>query len=325
MRKLTMGLATALALLAGGAGAQDLKEVTIAHTPTLGGGIARVAQELGLFEKHGLKANLVQMDGASSTATAIISGSVDAAVSGVGELIAAKARGVDMVALTNNYNGLNATLIFSKKEADRLGIGPDAPVEERWKALDGALIATTSATSSFTVSTRMAAEAAGAKPRFTHMSQTAMQAALETGAIQAYAASVPLWTVAVLNGSGYAWLSAPKGDYPADTQPVSAIGVYMMRAKAEADPDVTNRVRAAFEEVSRDFVDRPDEVKAAIIRAFPSIDPSSVDVFYEVELGGFRGGELTVEGMARDIAYVKASGANLPGIDAIDPASLIAD
>ena len=80
--RLGAALVMAAAALAAPAFAQAPQQVTIAHTATLTGGLPRVAAALGLFEAHGLDARLVQMDSANATATALISGSVDAAMSG---------------------------------------------------------------------------------------------------------------------------------------------------------------------------------------------------------------------------------------------------
>jgi ABC-type nitrate/sulfonate/bicarbonate transport system substrate-binding protein len=317
-------LAAAIFAFGPPAGAQDKKAVTIAHTATLAGGIPKIAADLGLFDKHGLNATLVQMDSANATATAIVSGAVDAAVSGPGELIAAHARGVDMVVIANIYDGLNGTLVLSKATAEKAGVSPDAPVAERLKALDGMLIASTSATSSFTVTSKAAIEQAGAKPRFVYMGQPAMQAALESGAVQGYMASAPFWTVPVLNGTGYAWVSGPKGEFPKELTPASSVGIYMMRTKYDADSDLAKRIAAVFADLSRAFGDNPAAVKAAIARTYPSMDPKSIDIFYDVELQGFMAQPLTVEDMKHEIAYVSMSGTKLPKIGKIDPASMLA-
>lgn len=323
MKKL-VGAALAMALAWGPAShAQEPKPVTIAHTPSLAGGVPKIAVELGLFEKHGLSPRLIQMDSASATATAIVSRSADVALSGPGELVAAQVRGVDMIVIANIYNGLNGTLVLSRQVADDLGVSPDAPVEERLSALDGLLLASTSATSAFTISSREAIESAGAEARFAFMGQPAMQAALESGAVQGYVAGAPYWTVPVLNGTGYAWVSGPKGEFPPELTPASSAGAYMMRSRYDEDPDLAQRLTAVFTDLSSAFGENPDEVRAAIARAHPTMDPRNIDAFYEVELRGFMAQPPTVEDMQHEIDFIKLGGANLPGIDDLDPADLL--
>lgn len=315
-------LLLAAAFATGPAQAQALREITIAHTPSLAGGIPKVAVALGLFEAHGLEAKLVQMESASATATALISGSVDATVTGPGELIAAQARGVDMVMVANLYNGFNGSIVISKAVAEKLGVAPDAPVEERLKALDGLVIGSTSATSAFTVTPKSAIESVGGTPRFIYMSQPAMQAAMESGGVQAYMAGAPFWTMAVQKGTGIVWISGPKGEFPKPSSPSSSVGLEMMRDAAEADPELAQALAGVFADLSKAFEERPEEVKAAISEAFPAIDRKTIDAFYDSEIGGFMAKPLTTEEMAHEIAFVKLGGANLPNIDDIDPASL---
>jgi len=322
MTKLGGALVVAAAL-AGPAAAQGLQDVTIAHTPSLIGGVPKIAQELGLFEKHGFNATLVQMESANATATGLISGSVDATITGPGELIAAAARGVEMMVVANVYNGLNGSIVLSKEVADRSGIAPDAPVEERLKVLDGLTIGSTSATSAFTVSTRGAIERVGASATFTYMGQPTMQAALESGAVQAIMAGAPFWVGPVLNETGIIWVSGPRGEFPPDLMPRSPASLMVMRPLAESDPDMVERLGAVFVDLAMAVAERPDEVKTAIGRAFPTIDAATIEVLYEVEKHGLMARPLTVEDIAHEIAYVKLGGADLPGIDSIDPAALL--
>lgn len=65
---------------------------------------ARIAKEMGLFEKHGINARIVTMDSANASISALISGSVDVTVAGPGELIAANARGQKLIVIANMYD-----------------------------------------------------------------------------------------------------------------------------------------------------------------------------------------------------------------------------
>jgi ABC-type nitrate/sulfonate/bicarbonate transport system substrate-binding protein len=317
--------ALAVAFLGTGraARAQGLQEVSIGHTPSLSGFAARIAQELGLYEKHGLNARLVQVDSANAGATAVVARSLDAAISGPGELIAGNARGARLVVIANVYGGLNAHVILGKAAADRTGVSPSAPAADRLKAMDGLIFGSVSPTSAFTVTMRTASEDVGAKLRFAFMAQPAMQAALESGAIQGFIASAPFWVPATMSGAGVVWLSGPKGEFPRERTPAHSASVQVMRDFIEAKPDVARRLTAAYADLARAFTERPAEVKTAILKLFPSVNTAMLDRFYDLEARGFTTQPLTAADMTHEIAYVKASGANLPGIDTIDPKSLI--
>lgn len=318
-----LAAAGALALCAAGAAAQPMRDVTIGYTPSLTGGAARIAQELGLYEKHGLKPKLVLLEGANASVTALLSRSADAVLAGPGELISAQARGQKVVLIANIYNGLNGTLILAKSVVDKLGVSPNAPVAERLKALDGLTIGSVSPTSSYTVTFKAATEDVGAKVRFTYMGQPAMPAALESGAIQAYVAGAPAWVPPTINGSGVAWISGPRGELPANRVPSNSGDVQMMRDVAEANPELARDLAAVFADLAQAFGDRPAEVKKAIRAIFPNLDAKTLDIFYESEALGFRARTITAQDIAHDIEFVKSSGTPLPQIDGMDPKTLL--
>ena len=164
----------------------------------------RIAEHMGLFAKHGLRRSSSPWTSGSGATTALISGSVEAIVGGPGEHVAAAARGQEIVAIANLYQGLGGSLALSNAAVEKTGISPDAPAEERLKALDGLLIGSSSATSSYTVAVKSAAEAVGATVRFTYMPQTTTPTATETGAIDGFMASAPVWSIPVDQGHGRA-------------------------------------------------------------------------------------------------------------------------
>ena len=226
--------------------AQGLQDVSIGHTPSLSGFAARIAEELRLYEKHGLRARLVQVDSANAASTAVISRSLDAGISGPGEIIAASSRGQKVVIIANVYGGLNAHVILAKSAAEKAGVAPTASVADRLKAMDGLVFGSVSATSAFTVTMRTATEEVGSKLRFAYMAQPTMQAAMESGAIQGFIASAPFWVPAALSGSGVVWLSGPKGDFPRARTPAHSASVQVMREFVDTKPDVTRRLIAAY-------------------------------------------------------------------------------
>ena len=121
-------------------------------------------------------------------------------MAGPAELIIANGRGQKVIMVANAYSGLGGTLVLAKTAADKAGVASDAPVAARFKALDALVIAAPSPTATYKISFDGAAKAAGAAIRFTYMAMTAMPAALESGAIQGYIASAPVWGIPVLKG-----------------------------------------------------------------------------------------------------------------------------
>jgi ABC-type nitrate/sulfonate/bicarbonate transport system substrate-binding protein len=280
----------------------------------------RAAIDLGCFRANGLNVSAPVMESGSNVMTALISGSVQIILGGPGEHIAAQARGVPVVLLTNCYWGQSGSLIVARDVIEKSGVPRSAPLRDRLRILDGLTVASVSATSSFTVTYRGTADGAGVKLNFVYMSQPAMGAALETGAIKAYIASAPMWGGTVAKGLGTDWISAPRGEVPDANVPRGATGLHAMRPFAEANPALMRQVLASYRAFS-DILERsPAEVRASLGRLYPSVEPASMDILFAAENRAWRMRDVTVDDMKHEIAFVKASGAPIPNLDAIDAA-----
>jgi ABC-type nitrate/sulfonate/bicarbonate transport system substrate-binding protein len=148
-------------------------KITVSSNSLAYGGM-HIALSAGLFEKHGLAPQVVVMHSGNAATAALISGSAPFASSGVGEVLAARVRGQDVVIVANLYHGLLGSVVLAKSVADKLKTKATAPVDERLKALSGLVIAAPSATSAYTIPLRSAAEMIGLKLNLTYMSQPAM-------------------------------------------------------------------------------------------------------------------------------------------------------
>lgn len=304
--------------------AQTLTPITIAMSSgSMPAAVPRIAKELGLFEKHGLDAKVTIMDNASVATMALLSGSADLVSNATTDAIVARSRGQDVVALASVYRGFAAVVVISKEAAQKSGISPDAPLAQRFKALDGLLLATPSATSTYTFSVRKAAEEVGAKVNVTFMAQPAMVAALETGAIQGYVASAPFYAVSALSGKGVVWISGPRGDFPDHLRPQNAQTLNAKRDFAVRQPEAVRRLRAVMADFGTVVERQPELVKAALSKLYPDVTPETLNVLFANELPGFKTQPLTVDDMAKEIAYLKASSPGLAGLDAVTPESLL--
>ncbi|MGH6860541.1 MAG: ABC transporter substrate-binding protein [Phyllobacterium sp.] len=283
----------------------------------------RIAKELGIFEKHGLNAKIVAMDSANAAISALIAGSSEVVVSGPGELIAAQGRGQPVVLVADLYRGLGASLVLSKNVADKLKISPEAPVAERLKALDGLIIASASATSSYTVSFKGAAEDAGANIRFTYMTQPSMVAALESGAIQGFIASAPFWGIPVSRDTATLWLSGPKAELPPQNMPVSSTSIQAMKKFAYANPDLMNTLASVAADVGAAVEQRPAAVKAALAKLYPDLDAKTVELLFETESAAWKTKPFTPDDITHEIDFVKSTGTPLPQIDSVNPADVL--
>jgi ABC-type nitrate/sulfonate/bicarbonate transport system substrate-binding protein len=306
------------------ASAQQPLKISIAvSSSSLPASSARIAQEMGLFEKHGLEAKLMLMDTATVASMALISGSVDFTVTGPSEVILGQARGQKMVVVANLYSGYSPALVVSKTLTEKAGLPLSASLEDKLKALEGATIASTSATSNFTLGLRCAIEMTNTKVRFTYMSQPAMVTALETKIIDGFMASSPYYATPVTKGYGTVWISGPKSEFPSRCSLVSAATLNSTRSFADSHKEEIARVRAVFAELSSAIRERPNDVKAAISKLFSTVDAPTLDLLFQSEAPGFNARPLTAQDLAKELEFVKASGAAVPGLDKLDPATLL--
>jgi ABC-type nitrate/sulfonate/bicarbonate transport system substrate-binding protein len=314
----------ALACAACAAAAQQPRAITIVtSSASIPAGAARIAKELGLFDKYGLQAKVTPADTGSVASAALISGAVDFVTTGPSDVVSAQGMGQKVVALTAGYRGFAATLVLSKAAVEKVKVSPTAPVAARLKALDGLTIATTSASSTFAVGPKSAVEGVGAKMNFTYMAQPAMVAALKRGVIDGFIASAPFYLQPIIDGSGVIWIQGSKGEWPPKSAPVNSVVVIVKRDFADANPELMKRVTSVFMDLWKAMDERPADVKAAMAKLWPDLDAKTLDLVFESEAGGFKAKPVTVEDMAQEIAFMKLGGVNLPQMDRLNPAEMI--
>lgn len=322
---LSLALAAATAIsMAGGAQAQEKKKITIAtSSASVPAGAARIAKELGLFEKYGIEASVTPMDTGITATSGLLAGSLDFVTTGPSDVVLAQGNGQDVVAITNGYKGFAANIVISKAVQEKSGVSPNAPIKERLKVLNGLTIASTSSGSTFTVGLKTAAESVGSKVNVVYMAQPAMVAAFQRGAIDGFTVASPYFTPPLLAGTGVMWVSGPRGDFPPDNAPANSVVVIAKRDFLAANPELTKRVVAAFEDFWKAVGERPNDVKAAMKRLWPDMDDKTLDLVFEVESNGFKATRLTVDDMAHDIAFMKLGGVALPKADSLDPRKML--
>jgi ABC-type nitrate/sulfonate/bicarbonate transport system substrate-binding protein len=320
-----MAVAACMAMIAESASAQTLTDVTIAlSSSSLAASGTRVADGLGLFAKHGLKPKFVIMNSSSDALAGLLSHSVDVVVAGTPEMITAHAHGqTQVVAIATSFYGFPASLVLAKSVADKLGLSPTAPIGERLKALDGLVIATPSPVTIGTVTIKNAAHAFGATIRWTNISQPAMQAAMESGAVQGYLGSAPYWAYPVIKGDGVLWISGPKGDLPTELSPEISSQVETLRGFAESHRDEMTALADVLNDFAKVVRDRPADVEAAISKLYPDLDQKTVDLLFSAESHGWLRPIATPADMEREIKLVEASGTPLPDVGKLDPKAML--
>jgi ABC-type nitrate/sulfonate/bicarbonate transport system substrate-binding protein len=318
------GLFAAVLALASGVAAQEKKQIVIGtSSSSIPAGAARIAKEMGLFEKHGVDARVTALETGITATSGLLSGSLDFVTTGPSDVVLAQANGQDIVALTSVYRGFAANIVVSKEKMERAGVTPNSSVADRLKAMNGLTIASTSAGSTFTVGLKGATEGAGAKVNVTYMSQPAMIAAFQRGAIDGFTVSSPYYVQPIALGTAWMWISGPRGDFPKLNAPINSAVVITRRETAAKDPATAKKVVAVIEDFWKAVAERPADVKVAMKKLWPDLDAATLDAVFEIEKNSFKAKPITVEDMAHEIAFMKLGGFNIPQVDKLDPKKMI--
>lgn len=312
-------LASAMtAAVARRAAADDVLEAKLALPSTsFAIGAFRIAQQAGLFDKRGVKISTVLMDSGSAAVSAMISGSMDIAIAGTGELFTARTHGIDLAMVVNDYYNYSCWVVLRKDVAARLKVSPDAPVQERLKALDGLTIAGPSPTSVLLVPVRLAATAAGANIRFTYMGQPQMVAAIESGAIEGMVAPFPFSARPVLKGTGVLWIDGVRGDIPAEWAPVSASCMLTTWGFYDSHKETVRRIQLAMQDVADLIKQQPQVARAALLRGYSDLPEEEVGLAYDKQAQAWTHPFLDEKDMQQELKLVRLS-VNAPGLDKID-------
>ena len=243
-------------------------------TPTL------VADDLGLWQKHGLRFKMIQVTGVGST-NAVIAGSADFAQAGGSTLTRANARGQKLIAIANTADR-NIVAITLRKELAP-GFDPKAPLAQRAQALRGRTIGVGGIQANPHAYLRVVAARAGIDPESVHVTAlegNAMLAAFQSKSIDGMSNSPPYPLKPVLDGASVVIASGPDGDPPNAID--FAYNVVLTRPDTcEKRKSLCVKLGAVFKEAVAFVHDHPQETIAVLRKHFPDLEPALVAAAFE--------------------------------------------
>jgi ABC-type nitrate/sulfonate/bicarbonate transport system substrate-binding protein len=275
-------------LLVGGAmtaGAQAPEETTLA-VPALSLTFAStfVAEELGLWDKEGLRVKVSTVAGVGA-ANAVLAGSVDFCLTSAATQVRAAARGQQLFAIAQLMDRIGQEAVLRKEIADKAGITAAAPIEKRGQVLRGKRMAVDSVNSINHILVKYLAKKGGLDPEkdvtVTPMQPANMIAALRSGAIDGFMMSPPWPSMASREGIGITLVSIPRGDL-AELYPFAFILVVTRPAYCESKPSVCRKLVAGYKRALALIHDSPTDALAALRKKFDKIDPAVLTDSFEV-------------------------------------------
>lgn len=233
-----------------------------------------LADDLGLWARHGINVKSVQIAGVGAM-NAVIGGSADVTQASAITLTRASARGQKVLAIAEALDRLVVEVVLRKDLAEAAGFDPDAPLAKRAMLLKGRTIAVESINSIIHAYVLVLAHRAGFDPNdmtIAPMQPASMLAAFEAHQIDGFAMSLPWPLEPVLKGEAVTIASGPKGD-PADMVPFAHNIVVVRPETCAKTPQVCAGLGQAFAEADDYLHDRPAEALALMQKRFSTLDP----------------------------------------------------
>jgi NitT/TauT family transport system substrate-binding protein len=238
------------------------------------------ARANGYFNDEGITLELIIVQGGADIA-AIISGNVDFDATSTGGLLRAFSGGTDLLGVYNILGKCVFDLVIRKDTAQRLGITPAMPVQERLKRIKGTVIGAGSGIGviPYQVAYFLVKEA-GLEPGkdVTILAAGGGEAALvalKTGHIDIMSSGPPFPQIAIKSGDAISLVANTKGEYPKLNTFQQA--VLLVRPEyAKKNPETVRHVVAALVHGSRWVVENNAKEVARVVAKFLKNAPPDV-------------------------------------------------
>ena len=244
-----------------------------------------VAEELGLWEKEGLKVKISTVAGVGA-ANAVLAGSIDFALTTAATLVRGGARGQQLFAIAQLMDRAPIEIVLRKDVADKAGLVPGLSIEKRGQALRGKRMAVDSVNSINHIILKYVARKGGVDPEkdmtVTPMQPPNMMAALKSGAIDGISMSVPWPVMATRDGTAVTLVSVPRGDLLPEMTPFAFIVVVTRPGFCDTKPSVCRKLVAGYQRSLGLIHDKPAEATAALRKKFDKIDPTVLADSFEL-------------------------------------------
>lgn len=270
-----------------------------------------IAQELGFWEKQGLKVKLALVSGIGA-ANAVLAGSVEFSSSSGPTVIRANARGQKLFAIANTIEKPMLEIVVSRDIARRANLSEKSSVEKKASVLRGLRMAVDSVNSVVHGYLKYVARKGGVDPEreitVTPMAPPNMLAALKSGAIDGFTMSLPWPLIPVHEGQAVRLVSSARGDLP-ELNPFAYNLVITRHDFCDHKPNVCRAVVAGYQQALTYLQDKPKESLEVLRRRFAKMDPKVLaEAFELIRASSSRTGKIDEEGLAKAQEFMLAQG-----------------
>jgi ABC-type nitrate/sulfonate/bicarbonate transport system substrate-binding protein len=261
------------ALLPAAAPAQQPEDIVFAYPNiALTFSASYIAEDRGIYAKHGLRVKGMLIAGPGAT-NAVIAGSADFALASTVVQTRAAAKGQRLLSIANPLERPVVQIILRKDLAPNFD--PKAPLNDRVRLLKGRTIAVDAIGSILHGFPLLLARRAGLDPatdlRISPMAPVAALAAFKTKQIDGFAMSMP-WPIGpVLDGEAVLIASGPDGD-PPDMVPFGMASLITKPETCEKRRSVCEKMGRAITDASNFLRNNPAEAMALLKPRFKTLD-----------------------------------------------------
>jgi NitT/TauT family transport system substrate-binding protein len=254
----------------------EMPNFTFTSTPNF------IADELGLWAKHGLRVKIVQIAGVGAT-NAVIAGSADFVQAGGSTLTRAAARGQRLLAIANTAERNVVAITMRKEVAEAARFDAKAPLEQRAAVLRGKTFGVGAINANPHAYLLAVASRGGVKPdelRVTALEGNAMWAAFQSRQIDGMSNSPPWPLKPVVDGLSVVIASGPGGDPPNAIN--FAYNVILAKPETcEKRRQLCVAIGAVVKEAVAYLHAHPAEVLAILGTRFPNLEPKLIAAAFE--------------------------------------------
>jgi NitT/TauT family transport system substrate-binding protein len=240
-----------------------------------------IAEELGLWAKHGLRVKIIQIAGVGAT-NAVIAGSADFVQAGGSTLTRAAARGQRLLAIANTAERNIVAITMRKETAEAAGFDAKAPLAKRAAVLRGKTFGVGAINANPHAYLLAVAAQGGVKPdelRVTALEGNAMMAAFQNKQIDGMSNSPPWPLKPVVDGLSVVIASGPEGDPPSAVN--FAYNVILAKPETcEKRRSICVAMGAVVKEAVAYMHSHPAEVRAILGKKFPNLEPKLIEAAY---------------------------------------------
>jgi NitT/TauT family transport system substrate-binding protein len=247
-----------------------------------------VAEDMGFFKEEGLRVSTSVVTGIGA-ANAVLAGGVQFSNGSGVTVVRGAARGQPLQAIGVALDKPPLEVVLAKSQAEKLGIKPDMPIEERASRLRGLRLGIVGVNTIPHGYLRFFLRKGGLDPErdvvTTPMAPPAMIAGIKSGAIDGFVMSQPWTVMAVHEGIAVPVASSPRGDLK-ELEPTNYNVVIARRDYCPANPDTCRRILRAYQKALTLIREKPEQARAALRKRFAEMDRAVFDEAFEVVRAG---------------------------------------